>query len=301
MTKIQKNNVAVIGLGQMGSGIAKNIDNAGFLRAVVDNNKNAISTYDSRKNILVNNNIDMCNSCDVLIFVVPSTKQISEIIFDQDGIISNLKEGTVIVDLTTSDPKESSRLSKKLEEYKISYLDCGMTGGATGADNGTLTLMIGGKIEKLNEVSPILESFTNKLFHVGKSGSGHALKLLHNMVTHTIFFSNVEAVRAAKEFEISPEKVIEVFNAGNARSYISEFRFPVNVLSGEWNARSKVSNLQKDLKMATDILNEKNIPNPYGSLTSDLLDQAMEIGMENTDFSKIYLEYENLVNLYNKK
>jgi len=75
----------------------------------------------------------------------------------------------------------------------------------------------------------------------------------------------------------------------------------VNVLSGEWNARSKVSNLQKDLKMATDILNEKNIPNPYGSLTSDLLDQAMEIGMENTDFSKIYLEYENLVNLYNKK
>jgi 3-hydroxyisobutyrate dehydrogenase-like beta-hydroxyacid dehydrogenase len=168
MTKLQKNNVAVIGLGQMGSGIAKNIDNAGFLRAVVDNNKNAISTYDSRKNILVNNNIDMCNSCDVLIFVVPSTKQISEIIFDQGGIISNLKEGTVIVDLTTSDPKESSILSKKCEEHKISYLDCGMTGGATGADNGTLTLMIGGKIEELNEVSPILESFTNKLFHVGK-------------------------------------------------------------------------------------------------------------------------------------
>ena len=58
MTKIQKNNVAVIGLGQMGSGIAKNIDNAGFLGAVVDNNKNAISSYNSREKILVNNNID---------------------------------------------------------------------------------------------------------------------------------------------------------------------------------------------------------------------------------------------------
>jgi len=301
MTKIKKNDVAVIGLGQMGSGIAKNIDKAGFLRAVVDSNKDAISSYITRENILVNHNEDMCDVCNTFIFVVPSTKHISELIFGQNGMINHIKEGSIVLDLTTSDPKESLNLSKRCKDYDVSYLDCGMTGGATGADKGTLALMIGGEIEKLNEVNPILESFTDKLFHVGKSGSGHALKLLHNMVTHTIFFSNVEAVKAAKEFEISPEKVIEVFNAGNARSYVSEFRFPVNVLSGDWNARSKVSNLQKDLKLATEILNEKNIPNPFGSLTSNLLDEAIEIGMADTDFSKIYLEYENLVNRYNKK
>ncbi len=171
-----------------------------------------------------------------------------------------------------------------------------MTGGAQGAANGTLTLMIGGEKDTIQKAKSILESFTNKLVHVGKTGSGHAMKLIHNMVTHTIFLATVEGVRGAKELGIDPNIVIDVFNSGNARSFISEKRFPNHILSEKWDAKSRVSNLYKDLSMVTNTLNNLEIKCPFGNLTTELLKNAVDQGLSETDFSKLYLDYYKLIN-----
>ena len=178
---------------------------------------------------------------------------------------------------------------------KINYIDCGMTGGAQGAENGTLTLMMGGDKSIMDSVTPVLDTFTNRLIHVGSIGSGHALKLIHNMVTHTIFLATVEGVISAKKLGIDPKIVIDVFNSGNARSYISQSRFPNHILSEKWDARSRVSNLHKDLSMVTDLLNDNQIGCPYGELTTSILQNAISGGLADIDFSLLFNEYEKLI------
>ena len=289
-----KPSVSVIGIGQMGLGIANNIQNAGYLNSIFEINTNHLTQLENDSNIIVNNPKLGLISSNILIFVVPSTQQIRDFLFSRDWI-DNIEENTIIIDLTTSNPDETKKLSKELSKRKINYIDCGMTGGAQGAEKGTLTLMMGGKKNIIKSVTPVLESFTNRLIHVGIVGSGHALKLIHNMVTHTIFLATVEGVIGAKKLGIDPAVVIDVFNSGNARSFISESRFPNHILSEKWDARSRVSNLFKDLSMVTNLLNDNKIGCPYGELTTDILKNAVSEGLADVDFSLLYNEYEKLI------
>ena len=289
-----KPSVSVIGIGQMGLGIANNIQNAGYLNSIFEINTSLLSQLENDNDVIVNNPKLGLISSNILIFVVPSTQQIRDFLFSADWI-DNIEENTIIIDLTTSNPDETKKLSKELSKRKINYIDCGMTGGAQGAEKGTLTLMMGGKKNIIKSVTPVLESFTNRLIHVGITGSGHALKLIHNMVTHTIFLATVEGVIGAKKLGIDPEVVIDVFNSGNARSYISESRFPNHILSEKWDARSRVSNLFKDLSMVTNLLNDNEIGCPYGELTTDILKNAVSEGLAEVDFSLLYNEYEKLI------
>ena len=287
-------NVSIIGIGQMGNGIAKKIDQIGKLKSIFEINSELLKDFEDRTDLNINKFKNGLGDCDIHLFIVPSTKEIRHFLFDSDGI-NQITSGSVIVDLTTSNPEESIKLAEELKGYNIEYLDCGMTGGAQGAANGTLTLMIGGERDIIQKVKSILESFTNKLVHVGKTGSGHAMKLIHNMVTHTIFLATVEGVRGAKELGIDPNIVIDVFNSGNARSFISEKRFPNHILSEKWDAKSRVSNLYKDLSMVTDTLNNLEIKCPFGNLTTELLKNAVDQGLSDTDFSKLYLDYYKLI------
>ena len=289
-----KPSVSVIGIGQMGLGIANNIQNAGYLNSIFEINTSLLNQLENDNDVIVNNPKLGLISSNILIFVVPSTQQIRDFLFSADWI-DNIEENTIIIDLTTSNPDETKKLSKELSKRKINYIDCGMTGGAQGAEKGTLTLMMGGKKNIIKSVTPVLESFTNRLIHVGITGSGHALKLIHNMVTHTIFLATVEGVIGAKKLGIDPEVVIDVFNSGNARSFISESRFPNHILSEKWDARSRVSNLFKDLSMVTNLLNDNEIGCPYGELTTDILKNAVSEGLADVDFSLLYNEYEKLI------
>jgi 3-hydroxyisobutyrate dehydrogenase len=288
-------NVSIIGVGQMGNGIAKKIDQIGKLKSIFEINSELLNDFENRTDLNINNLENGLGDCNIHLFIVPSTKEIRNFLFDSDGI-NQITSGSVIVDLTTSNPEESIKLAEELKGYNIDYLDCGMTGGAQGAANGTLTLMIGGEKDTIQKAKSILESFTNKLVHVGKTGSGHAMKLIHNMVTHTIFLATVEGVRGAKELGIDPNIVIDVFNSGNARSFISEKRFPNHILSEKWDAKSRVSNLYKDLSMVTNTLNNLEIKCPFGNLTTALLKNAVDQGLSETDFSKLYLDFYKLIN-----
>ncbi len=287
--------VSVVGIGQMGLGIVKNIQNAGYLNSIFEINEGVLSKFNKSENLIINDAKKGLKSSNVLIFVVPSTTQIRDFLFGSNWI-DNINENTIIVDLTTSNPDATKKLSNELSVRKINYIDCGMTGGAQGAENATLTLMMGGDKGIIDSVTPVLDTFTNRLIHVGDIGSGHALKLIHNMVTHTIFLATVEGVIGAKKLGIDPKTVIDVFNSGNARSYISQSRFPNHILSEKWDARSRVSNLHKDLSMVTDLLNDNQIGCPYGELTTTILQNAISCGLADMDFSLLYKEYEKLIN-----
>ncbi|MFV2033965.1 MAG: NAD-binding protein [Halocynthiibacter sp.] len=97
-----------------------------------------------------------------------------------------------------------------------------------------------------------MEAISGKIIHLGPAGSGHAMKLVHNMILHSNFLATCEGLRMAERAGLDVARAVEVLNAGNARSFVTEVRFPRDILSGTMNARSVVANLEKDLGLAVE-------------------------------------------------
>lgn len=281
---------AVIGLGQMGRGIARRIEGAGVLVGVWDPSEAAIDAAELGSDVRRMSVAGLAPFVDILLFVVPATSDIREAI-----AVAPLRPGQIVVDLTTSDPAESRALAASLDGIGVSYLDAAMTGGAAGADAGELTLMVGGEAEVLARARPVLDRIATSVFHLGPVGAGHAMKLVHNMILHTMFLANCEGLRLAERAGIDPVTAVQVLNAGNARSFVSSVRFPRDILSGTMLARSRVGNLAKDLGLAVAWAKELSAPTPFGSLTHSVLEQALASGMESTDFAHLYPQYDALI------
>jgi len=227
-----------------------------------------------------------------ILFVVPGSAQIEEMM---PGILARPHDGETLIDLTTSAPANTKANAAKVQATGRAYVDGGMSGGALGADSGKMALMVGGTDEAVASCKPVFDVIAGAVTHVGPSGAGHTIKLLHNMVCHTNFLVVTEAGRLAERAGIPLETAIKVFNAGNARSYISEQRFPNHILSGKFDGRSTVSNLAKDLAMANAFANQIGEANAYTALTAEILAKAIEKGMAGEDFTRLYEQYDELV------
>jgi 3-hydroxyisobutyrate dehydrogenase len=278
--------VAVIGLGQMGRGIAHNLDRAGRLAAAWD------ASPAARERAGLSPAVALCEpgalgAVRAVLLVVPGSAEIRAVL-GEGGLLRSPHPGQVLIDLTTSDPAETSAIAAEARASGRDYLDCGMTGGARAADAGTITLMVGGDRAVLEACRPLLGHIAGRIFHVGETGAGHAMKLVHNMICHTIFLATSEGCRLAEALGIPLETAVAVLNAGNARSFVSEQRFPNHVVSGTFDGRSRTANLAKDLAMAAALARQAGQPGPYGALTAELLARAIELDLGEDDFTRLY-------------
>jgi len=282
--------VGVIGLGNMGRGIAKNIAKAGYDLLVWDMSEAARNAQADIARIAPPPK--MAAAASVVIFVVPGSEQIDGIL---DDMLANAGKGLILWDFTTSDPVYTKKLAARAADAGVPYMDAGMTGGgAKGADDGTMTLMIGGDPEVLERSRPVLEACAGKLIHLGPSGAGHTMKVVHNLITHTNFLACSEAGRLAEAAGINLADMIKVFNAGNARSFISERRFPDHIISGTWDGRSRIFNLRKDVGMAVALSKELGSPMRIGHQTLAWIQAAIDAGMEDEDFTRLYPALDDL-------
>lgn len=287
--------VGVVGLGNMGGGIARNFQKAGVPLMVWDIAPAARTKFYETAGVEIAPPGDMAAACTAVFFVVPATPEIATCFDGKDGILARAAKGLVVYDFTTSDPVATKELAARAVKHGIAYLDAGMSGGATGADAGTLTLMIGGDKTAFERTRPLLDPIADKIFYLGESGTGHTMKLIHNMVCHTAFLSTCEGGRMAEAAGIRLDDMIKVFNASNARTYASEVRFPRHILSGKWDARSRVYNLRKDLTMAVGLAVALGRKAPLGTVTRDFLDVAIAQGMTDTDYSRLYERFDEIV------
>jgi len=278
----------------MGHGIAANLAKAGLGVDVWDTAPGALKRLEKKKNITVATPGEMAARCAVIFFVVPASPQIDAALKGRAGVLAKARKGLAIYDFTTSDPAVTRKLARRAAKRGVAYLDAGMSGGAAGADAGTLTLMAGGDKAAFRRTRKYLTPIADKVYHVGPSGAGHTLKLVHNMVCHTIFLATCEGGKLAERAGIDLADMIEVFNVANARSYASEVRFPAHILSGKWDARSRVYNLHKDLDMAVRMGRELGADVTLGNDTRAFLKRAISLGMEETDYSLLYRDFDKI-------
>lgn len=276
--------IGVVGIGQMGAGIARCLDRAGQLYAARD------SKADQRQIAGLSETVsDDVAACDVIFFVVPSTAQVAEVMTEIPT-----RAGQVIVDLTTSHPDESMALASELKTRGVDFVDAAMTGGAAGADAGKLTLMMGGDSEVIAQIAPVLDIISAQRFHLGAVGAGHAMKLVHNLILHSAFLATCEGLTLAEKAGLDVAQAVDVLNAGNARSFVTEVRFPRDILGGVMNGRSVISNLEKDLGLARRFADALGGPSIYTDMTHDVLHQAIKNGDAGTDFSYLFPMFADL-------
>ena len=276
---------AIVGLGQMGQGIARALDRAGHLVAASDRDPAQFAACDFSDTVTDG---DVLRTAKVVFFVVPSTAQIEEFLGDSTA------DDCIIVDLTTSNPQASIALAAKLKPRGFSYVDAAMTGGAAGADAGTLTLMMGGDRDIITQIDDVLNVISSQRFRMGDIGAGHAMKLVHNLILHSSFMATCEGLSLAQRAGLDVVAATQVLNAGNARSFVTEVRFPRDILSGTMNARSRISNLEKDMALARDFASDLNGPAPYTAMTQALLSTACEQGDAERDFSWLFDMFSDL-------
>ena len=285
--------IGVIGLGNMGRGIAKNLILAGHDVCVWDISEEARLPYN--KTATIAEPAAMASECSMVIFVVPGSPEIDEMMKGDSDMLANPKSGLVLYDFTTSDPVYTKKLALRAAEKGVTYMDAGMTGGgAKGADEGTMTLMIGGDEEVFKSTSSLLNAVAKKLIYLGPSGAGHTMKVVHNMITHTNFFALCEAAHLGRRAGIKLEDLIEVFNNGNARSFISERRFPDHIISETWDGRSRVYNLHKDVGMAIALADDLGASVNIGRNTFAYIQEAIDQGRAEDDFTRLYPDLEDL-------
>ena len=291
--KTAAKNIGVIGLGNMGYGIAKNLIKAGNRVFVWDISEKACEVFANNATIITPH--EMSIKCSMIIFVVPGSSEIDSMLKGKNSILTTPKRGLIIYDFTTSDPVYTKRLARRAASKGVTYMDVGMTGGgAQGAENGTMTLMIGGDPKIYKKTAHVLSPLAKKLIYLGKSGTGHTMKVVHNLITHTNFFALCEAAHLGRRAGIKLEDLIEVFNNGNARSFISERRFPDHILSETWDAKSRVFNLHKDVGIAIKLAEKMNATINIGRKAYNYLNEAMTQGRSEDDFSTLYPDLELL-------
>jgi 3-hydroxyisobutyrate dehydrogenase len=278
--------VAVIGLGQMGCGIARNLDRAGRLAAAWDCNPEVMQRA-GLSPAVARAEPGTLAALKAVLLVVPGSAEIRTILGD-GGLLRAPHDGQILVDLTTSDPSVTREIAAEAQATGRHYLDCGMTGGARGADAGTITLMVGGDPAVVDACRPLLQHIAGNIFHVGGTGAGHAMKLIHNMICHTVFLATSEGCRLAERLGIPLETAIAVINAGNARSFVSERRFPDHIVPRTFDGRSRTANLAKDLAMAADLARTAGQAGAYSELAARLLARATQRGLGEEDFTRLY-------------
>ena len=285
--------IGVIGLGNMGRGIAKNLVKAGNEVFVWDIAEAARAPF--RATATVAEPHEMAAKCAMAIFVVPGSPEIDAMMTGRNSMLKRPRKGLVLYDFTTSDPVYTKKLARRAARKGVAYMDAGMTGGgAKGADEGTMTLMIGGDEKTFKRTRNWLAPVASKLIYLGPSGAGHTMKVVHNMITHTNFFALCEAAHLARRAGIQLSDLIEVFNAGNARSFISERRFPDHILSETWDGRSRVWNLNKDVGMAIALADKLGATVNIGRDTLAYIREAVAQGRSDDDFTLLYRDFEAL-------
>ncbi|MEW6335570.1 MAG: NAD(P)-dependent oxidoreductase, partial [Thermodesulfobacteriota bacterium] len=257
--------------------------------------------FENRENVQIAPPAQMARRCALIFFVVPSSVEIAACLKGKEGVLQHARRGLILCDLTTSDPVETRKNARRAEKAGVRYIDCGMSGGPAGILAGKLTLMSGGDANVLKRARPYFAPFVENVFHLGPLGSGHAMKLIHNMVLHTIFLATCEGARMTERMGMKVSDMIDVFNVSTAYSYASRHRFPNNILNGSWNGQARIYNPLKDVGIAVRLGRECGADVGFGEKTLAFLEKAVSRGMIEQDYTLLYRDYEEILGTLPKR
>jgi len=285
--------VGVIGLGIMGAPMARNLLRAGF--PVVVWNRTA-----ARADVLVDEGAqraasprEVAEQAAIAITMLSDSPDVAEVYRAPDGVLAGAGAGDVLVDMSTIAPRVARELAAEAAARGAAMLDAPVSGGDVGAQQGTLSIMVGGDADALERARPALEALGTRITHVGTNGAGQVVKACNQIVVGLTLEALGEALVLGSKAGVDPRAIVEALGGGLAASRVLEVRGP-KLLARDFAPGFKLDLHAKDLAIVLETARELDMPLPGAALVAALFEAERERGRGEADNSTIVRALEAL-------
>jgi 3-hydroxyisobutyrate dehydrogenase len=280
-------NVAVIGLGSMGLGMAISLARAGLDVTGCDVSADAVARLVAAGGRAAATPAEAAESAGIVVSVVVNAAQTETILFGEGGVAETLARDAVFVSSATMDPEVARRLAARLEASGRHYLDAPISGGAQRAAQGELTILASGSAKAFAKARPALDAMAAKLYELGDAaGQGAAFKMINQLLAGVHIAAASEAMTFAARQGLDLRKVYEVITASAGNSWMFENRMP-HVLDGDYHPRSAVEIFVKDLGIIQDMARQARFPVPVAAAALQMFLMTSASGMGRDDDASV--------------
>jgi 3-hydroxyisobutyrate dehydrogenase len=290
VTRVRR--VAFIGTGIMGAPIAGHILDAGYQLVVHNHTRAKAQPLLDRGATWADTPAQAARQADVTFTMVGYPNQVEDVYLGKDGILDAAGKGAWMVDLTTSSPQLAKELHDAADVTDKHFVDCPVTGGQTGAQEGTLTLMVGSTPAKVNPILPVLECFSNSIYYFGEPGSGMTAKLCNQVALAGCMVGYAEALGLAQQSGLDQRELIDLIMHGTGNSGALQSLAPKSV-DGDFRPGFMNEHFRKDLALAIRQAEDQELTLPGTRNAFDLYDTLCSVGGSRLGTQAISLMYED--------
>ncbi|MCF3933780.1 NAD(P)-dependent oxidoreductase [Acuticoccus sp. M5D2P5] len=282
--------IGFIGLGVMGAGMAKNIAAAGLPLVVTTSSPEKAEAFRAAGATVVATPREVAAAANIIVTCVPDADALTAVVAGENGLAAAPWDGLVI-DCSTIAPFEAREIAAVIEAGGGAMIDAPVSGGAKGANDGTLTIMVGGADGDVARARPALEAMGKAIHHVGPLGAGQALKACNQLMVAVNLMGACEAVALARSAGVDPHVMREVLSTGAARSGVLEMhakRYVDKALEGGFRAEL----MRKDLGIAAAVGSHEHRTQPATNLAHQMMTAACNAGFAKLDSAALGLLYD---------
>jgi len=287
--------VGYIGLGIMGKSIASNIMKAGFPLVVHNRSRKAVDELVGKGARAAATPAEVAAQVDVVFTNLPDSPDVEMVALGKHGILEGAAPGLIFIDNSTIKPATTREIARRMGDKGIRCLDAPVSGGDIGARNATLTIMVGGPAEALEEARPILEATGKTITHVGGSGDGQIAKAANQIMVAAQMVAMGELLIFAQKAGADPHKVIEAIRGGAAQCWTLDVK-PSRLFSGNRQPGFKASMQAKDLTIILETARQYGVPLPTTAVNAQLFYAMLQQGSGDLDNSAVISIIEAMAN-----
>jgi 3-hydroxyisobutyrate dehydrogenase len=277
-------NIAFIGLGIMGSPVARHLAQAGHQMTVYNRTQAKAEAWVAEHGgRCAPSPAEAAQDADAVITFVGTDDDLAAVTLSRDGAFRTMKKNALFIDHTTVSAKIARQLAVEAKDKYIQPIDAPVTGGQIGAEKGTLTLMCGGRAKAIEAATPIMEAYSSRIVHVGPTGAGQLTKMVNQVTFAGIIASLSEGMRFAQAENLDLDKVFEAISGGAASSWQLTNRWQT-MAREEFDFGFAVDWMRKDLGLAIDEARTNGATLPIAAMIDQLFAdvQAMGGGRQDT-------------------
>jgi 2-hydroxy-3-oxopropionate reductase len=279
--------VGFIGLGIMGRPMAKNLMEAGYELVLQNRSPEKAEELAKEGNATAAGSPrEVSEACDVVITMLPDSPDVEAVVAGEDGVLEGIREGALLVDMSTISPVVTEELSEKVWEKGASMLDAPVSGGDVGAIEGALSIMVGGSEEDFERARPLFDVMGKVATHVGPIGAGQVVKACNQIVVALTIEAVSEALVLGSKGGVAPEKLVEALSGGLAGSAVMEAK-KEKFFSHDFEPGFRIELHHKDLGIALAAGREYGVALPVTAIVDQMLEASKAKGRGDRDHSAL--------------
>jgi 2-hydroxy-3-oxopropionate reductase len=284
-----------IGLGIMGKPMAAHLVKAGHEVSVYDLNPASVQALVAKGAAACKSSKEVAQKSETIFIIVQDTPDVEAVLFGKEGLTEGLKPGSIVVDMSSISPIATKEFAKKLAGMKGKMLDAPVSGGQVGAENATLSIMVGGEAEVFEKIKPFFQLMGKNIVHVGGNGDGQTCKVANQIIVALNIEAVAEALLFASKAGADPVKVRAALMGGFAHSRILELHGE-KMLNRTFNPGFRIRLHQKDLNLALQSARSMGLSLPNTATAQELFNAVAAQGGIDLDHSAMLLALEKLAN-----